>query len=80
MGNAGSSGASREHHRVKHGEPAPPSPSKEGQAFTFEKKPEKFQFQGSQEDDEPFYTRQTLTFDHNRPRSNTGENRYENRI
>lgn len=72
MGNAGSSGAPRESHRVKHGDPAPPSPSKLGQAFTFEKKPEKFQFHESQEDDEPFYTKQEVQFDHNRPRANTG--------
>ncbi|XP_044254460.1 5'-AMP-activated protein kinase subunit beta-1 isoform X2 [Tribolium madens] len=70
MGNAGSGGAPRE--RPKYGETVPSSPSKDGQAFVFEKKPDKLLFQSSQEDEEPYFTRPvTADFDHQRPRSNT---------
>ncbi|RZC39958.1 AMPKBI domain containing protein, partial [Asbolus verrucosus] len=71
MGNAGSGGAPRE--RQKPGETVPSSPSKEGQAFIFDKKPEnKLVYQSSQDDEEPYFTRPAmLDYDHQRPRSNT---------
>lgn len=72
MGNAGSGGAPRE--RQKLGETAPASPSKEGQAFTFDKKPEnKLQLQGSQDEEEPYFTKPALAYDLPRPRANTGK-------
>lgn len=56
MGNAGSGGVPKE--RQKSGETAPSSPCKEEQAFTFGKKPEpKLMLQGSQEDEEPYFTK-----------------------
>lgn len=71
MGNAGSSGAPRE--RQKSGDTAPSSPSKEGQAFVFDKKIEnKLNFQGLQEDEEPYFTKPAATYEHTRPRANTG--------
>lgn len=69
MGNAGSSGAPRERH--KSGDTAPPSPSKEGQAFVFDKKIEN-KFQGLQEDEGPYFTKPAATYEHSRPRANTG--------
>nr|ANT47200.1 5'-AMP-activated protein kinase subunit beta-1 [Dastarcus helophoroides] len=69
MGNAGSAGAPRE--RQKSGEVLPSSPSKEGQAFTFEKKPEKLIFQSSQEDEEPYFTKPANPSYEIRPRANT---------
>jgi 5'-AMP-activated protein kinase regulatory beta subunit len=71
MGNAGSGGAPRD--RQKLGDPVPSSPSKDGQAFIFDKKPEhKLVFQSSQDDEEPYFTRPAmLEYDHQRPRSNT---------
>lgn len=71
MGNAGSSGAPRE--RQKSGDTAPSSPSKEGQAFIFDKKIEKLNFQGLQEDEEPYFTKPAATYEHTRPRANTGK-------
>lgn len=71
MGNAGSSGAPRE--RQKSGDTAPSSPSKEGQAFVFDKKIEnKLNFQGLHEDEEPYFTKPAATYEATRPRSNTG--------
>lgn len=72
MGNAGSSGAPRE--RQKSGDTAPSSPSKEGQAFVFDKKTEnKLTFQGLQEDEEPYFTKPAASYEHaSRPRANTG--------
>ncbi|XP_017783726.1 PREDICTED: 5'-AMP-activated protein kinase subunit beta-1 [Nicrophorus vespilloides] len=58
MGNAGSSGVPRDRH--KSGETVPSSPSKEeNQAFNFDKKPEHkvLSLQGSQEDEEPYFTK-----------------------
>lgn len=72
MGNAGSSGAPRE--RQKSGDTAPSSPSKEGQAFVFDKKVEnKLNFQGLHEDEEPYFTKPAGTYEHTRPRANTGK-------
>ncbi|XP_063908687.1 5'-AMP-activated protein kinase subunit beta-1-like [Zophobas morio] len=67
----GSGGAPRE--RPKPGEAAPSSPTKEGQAFIFDKKPEnKLVFQSSQDDEEPYFTRPAMVeYEHQRPRSNT---------
>lgn len=56
MGNAGS--ASRDRHKAGN-EPAPPSPSKEGQAFTFDKKPNNKPGIATQEEDEPFFAKDT---------------------
>lgn len=55
MGNAGSN--TRERH--KPGEiVAPSSPGKDSQAFVFDKKPNtKLVFQSSNEDEEPYYTK-----------------------
>lgn len=72
MGNAGSGAVPRERH--KSGEVIPSSPCKEGQAFEFDKKPEKLIFQGSQEDEEPYFTKpvsREITFSPPRQRSNT---------
>ncbi|XP_018333523.1 5'-AMP-activated protein kinase subunit beta-1 [Agrilus planipennis] len=73
MGNAASGGnVSRE--RQKSGEIIPSSPCKDG-AFVFDKKLEnKLVFQGSHDDDEPYFTKpvsQDLSYDGPRPRSNT---------
>lgn len=74
MGNAGSSGPPRGD-RQKQNDMAPSSPMKEGQAFVFDKKPDsKLVYQGSQEDEEPYYTKgqsQEIAFEAPRPRSNT---------
>lgn len=74
MGNAGSSGPPRGD-RQKSSDTAPSSPMKEGQAFVFDKKPEvKLVFQGSQEEEEPYYTKvqaQEIAFEAPRPRANT---------
>lgn len=71
MGNAGSSGAHRE--RQKSSDTAPSSPSKEGQAFIFDKKREnKIQPQGSHEDEVPYFTKPPVTYEPSRPRANTG--------
>lgn len=74
MGNAGSSGPPRGD-RQKLSDTAPSSPMKEGQAFIFDKKPDtKLVFQGSQEDEEPYYTKgqsQEIAFEAPRPRANT---------
>lgn len=74
MGNAGSGGAPRE--RQKSGETVPSSPSKDGQAFVFDKKPDKLLFQGSQEDEDSYYSKTpaSVNFEVNRPRANTGIN------
>ncbi|KAF2905151.1 hypothetical protein ILUMI_01026 [Ignelater luminosus] len=73
MGNAGSTGVPRE--RQKSGETAPSSPTKEEQAFVFDRKLEnKLVYQSSHEDDEPYFTKpaaQELSFESPRPRSNT---------
>lgn len=54
MGNTGSS--TRDRH--KSGDSLPPSsPGKDGQAFIFDKKPNKLEFQSSNEDEEPYYTK-----------------------
>lgn len=75
MGNAGSNSAPRE--RQKSGETAPSSPTREDQAFNFDKKPEsKLVFQGSQDDEEPYFTKPVPqqpqeAYDPPRPRANT---------
>lgn len=57
MGNAGSNTRER---NVKGSDTAPPSPTKEGQAFTFDKKKRrKGTGVGSHDDDGPVYTKQT---------------------
>ncbi|KAI4489586.1 hypothetical protein M0802_011023 [Mischocyttarus mexicanus] len=77
MGNAGSNQAVSHSHnhpgRDRHGkEHAPSSPGKEGQAFVFDKKPDqKLVFQSSNEEDEPYYTKDKNNFGGPRPRSNT---------
>lgn len=72
MGNTGSTGTSN--YRQKSGDTAPSSPTKEGQAFIFDKKPEnKLHLQGSQDDEEPFFTKPVVNYDHTRPRANTGK-------
>lgn len=76
MGNAGSGGAPRD--RQKLGETVPSSPSKEGQAFVFDKKPfvfdkkpeNKLMFEDSQEEEEPYFTRPVM-LEYERPRANT---------
>ncbi|XP_015115610.1 5'-AMP-activated protein kinase subunit beta-1 [Diachasma alloeum] len=78
MGNAGSnqqvghhhgSTVTKDTHRHSKEQP-PPSPSKEGQAFTFAKKPsQKLVFQSSHEEEEPYFTKEGDDFQ--RPRSNT---------
>ncbi|KAK9701080.1 Glycogen recognition site of AMP-activated protein kinase [Popillia japonica] len=70
MGNAGASGFTRE--RQKSGDTAPPSPSREDQAFSFDKK-DKLVLQSSQDDEEPYFTKPAVqdTYDTSRPRSNT---------
>lgn len=56
MGNAGSHTRERV---SKSGDTAPPSPTREGQAFTFDKKtPAKTIVQGSHDEDGPVYTKQ----------------------
>lgn len=56
MGNAGSNTRER---NVKGNETAPPSPTKEGQAFTFDKKKRrKGTLVGSHDDEGPVYTKQ----------------------
>ncbi|XP_043482701.1 5'-AMP-activated protein kinase subunit beta-2 [Leptopilina heterotoma] len=81
MGNAGSnqpvghhSGNSSYHRRHSKDQP-PPSPSKEGQPFVFEKAPNKnLVCQTSHEDDESYFTKKDLQDSSNykqRPRSNT---------
>ncbi|KAL1509276.1 hypothetical protein ABEB36_004038 [Hypothenemus hampei] len=67
MGNAGSAGTPRD--RQKSADTAPSSPMKEGQAFTFDKTPDKSGFHGSQEDEEPLFTKTAVNY--NRPRANT---------
>ncbi|XP_060530499.1 5'-AMP-activated protein kinase subunit beta-1 isoform X2 [Cylas formicarius] len=67
MGNAGSSAPTRE--RQKSGDIGPSSPVKEGQAFTFDRVPEKLSYQVSQEDEEPYFTKPAENY--NRPRANT---------
>lgn len=71
MGNAGSGAVPRE--RQKSSETAPSSPSgREEQAFLFEKKPEhRLILQGSQDDEEPYYTKPVNKEQITRPRSNT---------
>lgn len=72
MGNAGSSGPPRGD-RQKVNEIVPGSPMKEGQAFVFDKKP-KLVYQGSNEEEEPYYTKgasQEIAFEAPRPRANT---------
>lgn len=74
MGNAGSGPTPRD--RQKSGEVVPSSPYKEEQAFNFDKKPEKIVFQGSQDDEEPYFTKPVSSqppesFETPRPRSNT---------
>lgn len=73
MGNAGSGGVPRE--RQKSGETVPSSPSKDEQAFTFDKKTEnKLIYQGSQEDEEPYFTKpapREVAFSATRTRANT---------
>lgn len=70
MGNAGSGGVPRE--RNKPNECNPSSPTKE-EAFIFDKK-DKIIFQGSQEDEEPYFTKSAakeITFNSPRQRANT---------
>ncbi|KAJ8926402.1 hypothetical protein NQ314_021188 [Rhamnusium bicolor] len=70
MGNAGSSGVHRE--RQKSSDTAPSSPLKEGQAFIFDKKPEnKLHLQSSQEDEDSYFSKPPVTYEHTRPRANT---------
>lgn len=74
MGNAGSGGTARERH--KSDGTAPSSPKVDGQAFVFDKKNEnKIVYQGSTEEEEPYYTKnhgsQEIAFEAPRPRSNT---------
>lgn len=69
MGNAGSGGPTRD--RQKSADTAPSSPMKEGQAFTFDKTPDKLGYQASQDDEEPYFTKAAVTY--NRPRANTGK-------
>lgn len=65
MGNAGSNQPVGHHghrHRERHHrdekEHPPPSPNKDGQAFTFDKKPnQKLVFQSSHEEEEPYFTK-----------------------
>lgn len=65
MGNAGSNQQVGHHHGSvvkethRHSkEHPPPSPGKDGQAFTFAKKPsQKLVFQSSQDDEEPYFTK-----------------------
>nr|CAH7714814.1 unnamed protein product [Callosobruchus chinensis] len=67
MGNAGS-GTVNSRERQRSGETAPSSPTKEGQAFVFDKKPEKLQ--GFQDDEEPYFTK-PVTYEPPRTRANT---------
>lgn len=71
MGNQGSSGVTRE--RQKSGDTAPSSPSKEGQAFVFDKKTENKPFHGFHDDEEPYFTKPAVaTYELTpRPRANT---------
>lgn len=71
MGNTGSSGPSS--YRQKSGDTAPSSPSKEGQAFVFDKKPENKL--NVQDDEEPYFTRPVANYEPSRPRANTGNKR-----
>lgn len=68
MGNAGSS---RE--RQKLGEIVPPSPNKDGQAFIFDRKPDKQLILQNSQDDEDMYSNKppNLTFEYKRQRANT---------
>lgn len=68
MGNAGSAGPPRD--RQKSSETAPSSPMKEGQAFIFDKVPDKVGFHAPHDDEEPYFTKPTVAY--NRPRANTG--------
>lgn len=68
MGNAGSNQPVGRHENVvakethRHKEP-PPSPSKDGQAFTFAKKPsQKLVFQSSHEEEEPYFAKVLFYF------------------
>lgn len=75
MGNTGSSGPSN--YRQKSGDTAPSSPTKEGQAFVFDRKPEnKLHVQGSQDDEEPYFTKSVTNYEPSRPRANTGKKRF----
>lgn len=57
MGNAGS-GTNRDRQKPGDSNNPPHSPSKEEQAFVFDKKPEnKLVFQSSQDEEEPYYTK-----------------------
>lgn len=70
MGNAGSGGVPRERHKPNEGVSS--SPTKE-EAFIFDKK-DKLIFQGSQEDEEPYFTKSSskeITFNSTRQRANT---------
>ncbi|XP_018577665.1 5'-AMP-activated protein kinase subunit beta-1-like isoform X2 [Anoplophora glabripennis] len=70
MGNAGSSVVHRE--RQKSSDTAPSSPSKEGQAFIFDRKSEsRIQPQGSHEDEVPYFTKPPVAYEPSRPRANT---------
>lgn len=63
----GSAGPPRD--RQKSSETAPSSPMKEGQAFIFDKVPDKVGFHAPQDDEEPYFTKPTAAY--NRPRANT---------
>ncbi|XP_050299625.1 5'-AMP-activated protein kinase subunit beta-1 isoform X1 [Anthonomus grandis grandis] len=62
-----SGGPARE--RQKSVDTAPSSPMKEGQAFTFDKAPDKLGFHSSQEDEEPYFTKPAVSY--TRQRANT---------
>jgi 5'-AMP-activated protein kinase regulatory beta subunit len=75
MGNAGSN-IPRERHKSSSTDIIPGSPSKEGQAFVFEKKPDsRLVFQTSDEGEEPYFTNTSHDefAQEARPRSNTLE-------
>lgn len=70
MGNAGSGGVPKE--RQKSGETAPSSPCKDEQAFTFGRQQEpKLILQGSQDDEEPYFTKPASKETPPRVRANT---------
>ncbi|XP_032452487.1 5'-AMP-activated protein kinase subunit beta-2 isoform X2 [Nasonia vitripennis] len=82
MGNAGSNQPVSHHHsasshREVHNRHSkehhpPPSPGKDGQAFVFDKKPNKnIVFQSSNEEEEPYFTKEVPNYHGARPRSNT---------
>ncbi|KAJ8919358.1 hypothetical protein NQ315_003943 [Exocentrus adspersus] len=72
MGNAGSSGSSVHRERQKSSDTVPSSPSKEGQAFIFDKGAgNKVQAQGSQDDEVPSFSKAPVVYESNRPRANT---------